>query len=36
VIALRDELLQREELDGEEIVEVLTEAEQRKGLEAAH
>jgi ATP-dependent Zn protease len=36
VIALRDELLQREELVGEEIVEVLTEAEQRKGLEAAH
>ena len=35
VIALRDELLQREELVGEEIIEVLTEAEQRKRLETA-
>jgi ATP-dependent Zn protease len=35
VIALRDELLHREELVGEEIVEVLTEAEQRKRLETA-
>jgi len=36
VIALRDELLEREELVGEEIVEVLTEAEQRKALDASH
>ncbi len=35
VIALRDELLEREELVGEEIVEVLTEAEQRKALDAS-
>jgi ATP-dependent Zn protease len=35
VIALRDELLDREELVGEEIVEVLVEAEQRKRLETA-
>jgi ATP-dependent Zn protease len=35
VIALRDELLHREELVGEEIIDVLTEAEQRKGLDTA-
>jgi cell division protease FtsH len=36
VIALRDELLQREELVGEEIIDVLTEAEQSKRLDAAN
>ncbi len=35
VIALRDELLEREELVGEEIIEVLTVAEQRKRLESS-
>jgi hypothetical protein len=35
VIALRDELLLREELVGEEIVDVLTEAEQRKRLDTS-
>ena len=34
VIALRDELLEREELVGDEIVEVLVEADKRKRLEA--
>jgi ATP-dependent Zn protease len=33
VVALRDELLRREELVGEEIIEVLSEAEQRKRLD---
>ena len=34
VVALRDELLQREELVGDEIIDVLHEAENRKALAA--
>ena len=34
VIALRDELLERDELVGDEIVDVLVEAEKRKRLDA--
>ena len=33
VVALRDELLEREELVGDEIIDVLREAEQRAALE---
>ena len=35
VVALRDELLEREELVGDEIVDVLHEAEKRRGIAAS-